>query len=95
MFEARPPVLLTAAPGDDVPFWALTWGPPPASVYSRTAKVHETQVDYQAATQQYILAAAFRPSDTYARIVALDLVSSAEMQVGGCKNNGVTVLSGG
>jgi len=77
----RARVLLTAAPGDDVPFWALTWGPPPASVYSRTAKVHETLGDYQAATQQYTLAAASRPSDIYARIVALDLVASAEMQL--------------
>ncbi len=34
--------LLTGAPGDEMPFWALSWGPPAASVYSRTAKVHET-----------------------------------------------------
>jgi hypothetical protein len=77
----RARVLLSSAPGDDVPFWALTWGPPPASVYSRTAKVHETLGDYQAATQQYTLAAASRPCDTYARIVALDLVASAEMHL--------------
>lgn len=77
----RSRALLAGAPGDDVPFWALTWGPPPASVYSRTAKVHETLGDYQAATQQYTLAAASRSSDTYARIVALDLVASAEMQL--------------
>ncbi|MET9375147.1 hypothetical protein ABZX98_13470 [Streptomyces sp. NPDC002992] len=23
-------VLLTTAPGDDIPFWALAWGPPAA-----------------------------------------------------------------
>jgi hypothetical protein len=33
-------------------------------VYSRTAKVHETLGDYQAAGQQYTLAAASRPCDT-------------------------------
>ncbi|MGP3990780.1 hypothetical protein [Streptomyces sp. 3N207] len=71
-------LLLTTAPGDDLPFWALTWGPPAASVYSRTAKVHETLGDHRAAAEQYKLAAASRPATTYARIVALDLVASAE-----------------
>lgn len=73
--------LLTAAPGDDVPFWALAWGPPAASVYSRTAKVHETLGDHRAAAEQYALAAKSRPADTYARIVALDLVAGAEMHL--------------
>ncbi|WP_455351331.1 hypothetical protein [Streptomyces sp. SYSU K217416] len=74
-------VLLTAAPGDDVPFWALAWGPPAASVYSRTAKVHETLGDHQAAAEQYAHAATSRPAATYARIVALDLVAGAEMHL--------------
>ncbi|MEJ8657599.1 hypothetical protein [Streptomyces sp. MS1.AVA.4] len=74
-------VLLTAAPGDDVPFWALAWGPPAASVYSRTAKVHETLGDHRSAAEQYALAAASRPAGTYARIVALDLVAGAEMHL--------------
>lgn len=73
--------LLTAAPGDDVPFWALAWGPPAASVYSRTAKVHEALGDHRAAAEQYALAATARPADTYARIVALDLVAGAEMHL--------------
>ncbi|MFJ4428436.1 hypothetical protein [Streptomyces bobili] len=73
--------LLTAAPGDEVPFWALTWGPPAASVYSRTAKVHETLGDHRVAAQQYTLAATARPAGTYARIVALDLVAGAEMHL--------------
>lgn len=73
--------LLTGAPGDEVPFWALAWGPPAASVYSRTAKVHETLGDHRAAAEQYALAATARPADTYARIVALDLVAGAEMHL--------------
>ncbi|MET7718725.1 hypothetical protein [Streptomyces sp. NPDC005407] len=74
-------VLLTTAPGDDIEFWALTWGPPAASVYSRTAKVHETLGDHRAAAEQYALAASARPAGTYARIVALDLVAGAEMHL--------------
>ncbi|MFE3149126.1 tol-pal system YbgF family protein [Streptomyces sp. NPDC059218] len=73
--------LLTAPPGDEVPFWALAWGPPAASVYSRAAKVYETLHDYRSAAEQYTHAAASRPAGTYARIVALDLVASAEMQL--------------
>ncbi|WP_432000178.1 hypothetical protein [Streptomyces sioyaensis] len=73
--------LLTAAPGDEVPFWALAWGPPSATVYSRTAKVYETIGDHRAAAEQYARAATSRPAGTYARIVALDLVASAEMQL--------------
>ncbi|WP_031067360.1 hypothetical protein [Streptomyces sp. NRRL F-5527] len=73
--------LLTGAPGDEMPFWALSWGPPAASVYSRTAKVHETVGDHRSAAEQYALAATARPADTYARIVALDLVAEAEMHL--------------
>ncbi|MEV8311988.1 hypothetical protein AB0P36_32900 [Streptomyces flavidovirens] len=89
-------VILTAAFGDEIEFWALTWGPRAASVYSRTAKVqwgpraasvysrtakvHETLGDHRAAAEHYALAAA-RPADTYARIVALDLVAGAEMHL--------------
>ncbi|MEU9417434.1 hypothetical protein [Streptomyces sp. NPDC048272] len=73
--------LLAGAPGDDVPFWALAWGPPAPSVYSRTAKVHETLEDHRNAADEYARAAATRPAGTYARIVALDLVAGAEMQL--------------
>lgn len=73
--------LLAADPGDEVPFWGLTWGPPPASVYSRAAKVFETLGDHRAGAEQYARAAAARPVDTYARIVALDLVAEAEMHL--------------
>ncbi|GGT54950.1 Tat pathway signal protein [Streptomyces kurssanovii] len=73
--------LLATAPGDELEFWALTWGPPAASVYSRTAKVHETLGDHRAAAEQYALAATARPAETYARIVALDLVAGAEMHL--------------
>ncbi len=73
--------LLTDAPGDEVQFWALTWGPPAASVYSRAAKVHETLGDHRAAAEHYALAATARTPDTYARIVALDLVAGAEMHL--------------
>jgi len=72
--------LLAADHGDTMPFWALCWGPPAASVYSRTAKVYETLGDYHAAAEQYTRAAASRP-DTHARIVALDLMASAELHV--------------
>ncbi|WP_227025081.1 hypothetical protein [Streptomyces tsukubensis] len=73
--------LLTADKGDEIPFWALTWGPPAASVYSRTAKVYETLGNYNAAANQYARAATARPATTYARIVSLDLVAGAEMQL--------------
>lgn len=73
--------LLAADMGDETPFWALAWGPPAASVYSRTAKVYETLGDYSAAANQYARAATARPATTYARIVSLDLVAGAEMQL--------------
>ncbi|ODA74110.1 hypothetical protein APS67_001657 [Streptomyces sp. AVP053U2] len=73
--------LCRSAPGDEMPFWAMAWGPPVASVYSRTAKVHEPLGDHRAAAEQYALAATARPADTYARIVALDLVTGAEMHL--------------
>ncbi|MGW9422327.1 hypothetical protein ACWGSU_13225 [Streptomyces koyangensis] len=71
---------LSAAKGDDVPFWALSWGPPAATVHSRTAKVFETLGDRRRAAAMYGAAATSRPPGTYARIVALDLVAQAEMQ---------------
>ncbi|WP_330479635.1 hypothetical protein OG301_38545 [Streptomyces platensis] len=77
----RASALLTADPGDEVPFWALAWGPPAASVYSRNAKVYETLGDHRTAAEQYGRAAGARPAGTYARIVALDLVAGAEMQL--------------
>ncbi|MFE7130963.1 hypothetical protein ACFVIM_08895 [Streptomyces sp. NPDC057638] len=73
--------LLEAGRDDELPFWALAWGPPAASVYSRTAKVHEAMGNHRAAAEQYERAAAYRPAPTYARIVALDLVAGAEMQL--------------
>lgn len=71
---------LTAGAGDEVPFWALAWGPPAATVHSRTAKVFETLGDRPNAAHQYATAAASRPGATYARIIALDLVAQAEQQ---------------
>ncbi|QNP71932.1 hypothetical protein IAG44_22625 [Streptomyces roseirectus] len=68
------------AAGDEVPFWALVWGPPAATVHSRTAKVFETLGDRPNAARQYATAAASRPGTTYARIIALDLVAQAEQQ---------------
>ncbi|MCK1812768.1 hypothetical protein MTQ13_00485 [Streptomyces sp. XM4011] len=67
--------------GDEPEFWALSWGPPPASVHSRTAKVHEALGDHQAAAEAYALAAHSRPATTYTRVVALDLVAQADMQL--------------
>ncbi|WP_327324280.1 hypothetical protein OG735_18415 [Streptomyces sp. NBC_01210] len=71
---------LAAGADDEVPFWALVWGPPAATVYSRTAKVFETLGDRHNAARQYATAAASRPGTTYARIIALDLVAQAEQQ---------------
>ncbi|MBM9624133.1 hypothetical protein JE024_36805 [Streptomyces zhihengii] len=71
---------LSSAKGDDVPFWALSWGPPAATVHSRTAKVFETLGDRRRAAAMYGAAATSRPPGTHARIVALDLVAQAEMQ---------------
>lgn len=72
---------IVAGESDDVPFWALAWGPPVATVHSRAAKVFETLGDRREAAEQYGAAAAHRPQGTYARIVALDLVAQAEMQI--------------
>ncbi|MEV6332629.1 hypothetical protein [Streptomyces sp. NPDC051909] len=69
---------LAAGAGDEVPFWALVWGPPAATVHSRTAKVFETLGDRPNAAHQYATAAASRPGATYARIIAFDLVAQAE-----------------
>lgn len=69
---------LAAGAGDEVPFWAMVWGPPAATVHSRTAKVFETLGDRPNAAHQYATAAASRPGATYARIIALDLVARAE-----------------
>ncbi|MFJ6443637.1 hypothetical protein [Streptomyces sp. NPDC091649] len=63
-----------------MPFWALSWGPPAATVHSRTAKVYETFGDRRRAAAMYGAAATSRPPGTYARIVALDLVAQAETQ---------------
>lgn len=79
----RARALLTADTGDEVPFWALAWGPPAASLYSRAAKVFETLGEHRAAAEQYGRAATARPAGTYARIVSLDLVAAAEMQLKG------------
>lgn len=76
----RARTLLTVDPGDEMPYWALSWGPPASSVYSRTAKVHEALGDYRAAANQYALAASSRPGQ-HTRIVALDLVASAETDI--------------
>ncbi|WNI15324.1 hypothetical protein [Actinacidiphila sp. ITFR-21] len=69
-----------AAAGDEVPFWALVWGPPAATVHSRTAKVFEALGDRGNSARSYAAAAANRPRTTYARIVALDLMAQAEQE---------------
>lgn len=77
----RAHALLASDQGDDVPFWALAWGPPRGSLHSRAAKVFEALGDHKMAAEHYSHAAAARPACTYARIVALDLVAEAEMQI--------------
>ncbi|GHI10320.1 hypothetical protein AQI88_41915 [Streptomyces cellostaticus] len=78
--HARTALAAGVRSGDEVPFWALVWGPPAATVHSRTAKVFETLGDRPNAARQYATAAASRPGTTYARIIALDLVAQAEQQ---------------
>lgn len=78
---ARAHALIATDPGDQPAFWALTWGPPRASVASRTARVYETLGDHRAAAEEYARAAAARPGGTYARIKALDLATAAEMHL--------------
>ncbi|MCX5451416.1 hypothetical protein [Streptomyces nigrescens] len=51
-----------------------------SSAYS-VAAVYETLGDHRTAAEQYSRAAGARPAGTYARIVALDLVAGAEMQL--------------
>jgi hypothetical protein len=63
-----------------MPLWAMVWGPPAATVHSRTAKVFETLGDCGNSARSYATAAASRPGATYARIIALDLVAQAEQQ---------------
>jgi transcriptional regulator with XRE-family HTH domain len=77
----RARALLSTDPGDEPTFWALTWGPARASVFSRTARVHETLGDHRAAAEQYARAAAARSGGTYARVVVLDLANAAEQQL--------------
>ncbi|MFD3441645.1 hypothetical protein ACFWU3_29550 [Streptomyces sp. NPDC058685] len=71
---------LAAGVDDEVPLWALVWGPPAATVHSRTAKVFETLGDRGNSARSYATATASRPGATYARIIALDLVAQAEQQ---------------
>ncbi|WP_329612602.1 hypothetical protein OG244_04220 [Streptomyces brevispora] len=71
---------LAAGADDDVPFWALVWGPPAATVHSRSAKVFEALGDRPNSARSYATAGASRPGATYARIIALDLVAQAEQQ---------------
>jgi hypothetical protein len=72
--------LLAADLGDQVPFWSLAWGPVAATVHSRSAKVFEKLGDRPRAEEEFAAAAAGRPTDTYARIFALDLVDQGRMQ---------------
>lgn len=71
---------LMADQGDEVPFWALSWGPVEATVHSHTAKVFDKLRDQRRAAEEYAAAAAGRSASTYARIFALDLVVQAKMQ---------------
>ncbi|MEU5164538.1 hypothetical protein AB0G74_33630 [Streptomyces sp. NPDC020875] len=73
--------LLAAVPDGESPFWAQAWGPARPGVYSRTAKVHDALGNYETGAAYLMRSAASWPSSTYARIVALDLVAAAEMQL--------------
>ncbi|MEU3602685.1 hypothetical protein ABZ714_28815 [Streptomyces sp. NPDC006798] len=77
----RAHALLDVRDGGEAPFWAQAWGPARPGVYSRTAKVHATLGDYQTGAAYLMRSAASWPSTEYARIVALDLVAAAEMQL--------------
>ncbi|MER5641586.1 hypothetical protein ABT095_32170 [Kitasatospora sp. NPDC002227] len=73
--------LLDAANGEDMPYWARSWGPARATVNSRSAKVFSRLGDRKGAAENYAAAAANRPAATYARIQALDLVAQAKMEL--------------
>jgi hypothetical protein len=73
--------LLTRGHEEELPFWALAWGPPQGTVLSRSAKVFQALGDPRNAAAQYAQAAAARPAATYARIIALDLVAEAELHL--------------
>lgn len=73
--------LLETADGDDMPYWARSWGLARATVNSRSAKVFARLGDRKGAAENYAAAAATRPPTTYARILALDLVAQARMEL--------------
>ncbi|MGC0316182.1 hypothetical protein [Kitasatospora acidiphila] len=73
--------LLETADTDDMPYWARSWGPARATVNSRSAKVFSRLGDRKGAAENYAAAAATRPATTYARILALDLVAQAKMEL--------------
>ncbi|MFF1903285.1 hypothetical protein [Kitasatospora sp. NPDC058218] len=66
-----------------MPYWARSWGPAGATVNSRSAKVFSRLGDRKGAAENYAAAAATRPATTYARILALDLVAQAKMELAG------------
>ncbi len=72
---------LSAAQGDEMPFWATSWGPAEATIRSRSAKVFARLGDRQGAAESYAAAAAARPAGTYSRIHALDLNAQAKMEL--------------
>ncbi|MFJ6621205.1 hypothetical protein ACIQOW_26995 [Kitasatospora sp. NPDC091335] len=64
-----------------MPYWALSWGPSRATANSRSAKVFSRLSDRKGATENYAAAAATQPATTYTRILALDLVTQARMEL--------------
>lgn len=72
---------LISAPGDDMPFWATSWGPAEATIRSRSAKVFSRLGDRKGAAENYAAAAAARPARTYSRIHALDLNAQAKVEL--------------
>lgn len=68
-------------PPEDIPFWALAWGPPAGMVHARIARVFKAMGDPGNAAGQYARAAASRPDETYARVNALNIAAEARIHL--------------
>jgi hypothetical protein len=75
--------LLAQYQGEDLPFWATSWGPITPNLQSRTAKTYKALGDHDAAGAAFAASAAGRASSTWARIHSLELAWQAETQCAG------------
>jgi hypothetical protein len=74
-------LMATPQSPEDIPFWALAWGPPAGMVHARIARVFKALGDPTNAAGRFARAAASRPDQTYARVNALNLADGARMRL--------------